>query len=249
MKTALCRICKSEIAYRGSRPREFCSISCKAEWQRQQKPATKEWLYQKYIVEGLNCTEIAKIVNRDSKGVWNWLKGYGIPTRPRGGHTSPGAFKKGQPSAFRGRKLTEEHKQAVREARQKDGRIPALINGKHWLHVYTDRKPASWKGGITPERQVLYASAEWKEAVKTVWERDNGICQRCNLDARSVHGKKLRSRTFCIHHKISFMCKEERVNTANLVLLCRPCHLWVHSNANVGKEFLDDDKSARSKNH
>jgi len=41
-------------------------------------------LYQKYVVERLSTYDIAKLVHRDPKQVYWWLKGYDIPTRPRG---------------------------------------------------------------------------------------------------------------------------------------------------------------------
>lgn len=62
----------------------FCSRECKSAFQRRRKPVTKEWLEQKYIEEGLGCPEIAAIVGRHPKRVYEWLKNLGIPTRPRG---------------------------------------------------------------------------------------------------------------------------------------------------------------------
>lgn len=34
-----------------------------------------------------------------------------------------------------------------------------------------------------------------------------------------------------------------RLNLDNLVLLCAPCHYWVHSKANKRKEFLGSFQS------
>lgn len=31
-----------------------------------------------------------------------------------------------------------------------------------------------------------------------------------------------------------------RTSIENLILLCEPCHYWVHSKANSKKEFIDD---------
>jgi transposase-like protein len=36
----------------------------------------------------------------------------------------------------------------------------------------------NWKGGVTPERQAFYASAEWKRVCRVVWKRDKATCQR-----------------------------------------------------------------------
>lgn len=83
--------------------RFFCNHVCKGSWQKRAQPVSREWLIQKYSIECLDCVEIGRLVGRDPKSVWNWLKGWGIPTRARGGaENSP--FKKGQPSLFLGHK-------------------------------------------------------------------------------------------------------------------------------------------------
>lgn len=205
----------------------YCNTTCKAEWQKTQRPVTVEWLHQKYVVEGLDCTAISKLVGRDSKSVWNWLKGSGIETRKRG-FSSPSPFVKGGVSPFKGRKHTDEVKEKIRQCRVKDGRIPAYINGVHWLKA-TGRRPAAWRGGITPERQAFYATPEWKECVKAVWQRDDAKCQKCGLDHRTVLRGIIR---FDIHHIDGFSIVERRSDVTNLVLLCQKCHKWVHSKKN-----------------
>jgi thymidylate synthase (FAD) len=95
-----------------------------------------------------------------------------------------------------------------------------------------------WKGGLTPERQALYASPEWVDAVKMVWARDNATCQKCG-----AHHNTAKSRgTFHIHHIVSFMVRELRADVDNLVLLCRDCHHWVHSKSNESKLFIKESK-------
>jgi hypothetical protein len=212
----------------------YCSRDCKAEAQRRQKPVDREWLYEKYIVEGLGAPEIAHLVGRDEKRVWEWLKGYKIPTRPRGGASSPGSFKKGQSSAFAGHRHTEQARDAVRQARFRDGRVPYLKDGKHHLKGKRGAETPNWKGGITPEHARVYDSQEWKEAVKSVWKRDNATCQRCGKHHNTVQSRG----TFDIHHIIGFEVIELRCVVSNLVLLCEPCHYWVHSNENTRKDFL-----------
>src|SRR6266545_6271825 len=75
----------------------FCDKTCKGEYQRTFKPVSEKWLREHYTDKKLDTTQIAHIVKRDPKSVWNWLKDFGIPTRPRGGYTCPNCFKKGQP--------------------------------------------------------------------------------------------------------------------------------------------------------
>lgn len=208
----------------------FCSRQCKAEWQRTQKPVDREWLYQKYVVEQLDCTQIAALVNRNSKRVWEWLRDYGIPTRSRGttGNWKYSTHRKGfiQSEATR-------HK--IREARLKDGRVPYLKNGTHHLKGKRGADTPNWRGGVTPLRQTVQQSAEWKAAVKAVWKRDNATCQRCGLP----HSKaKEQAIGFDVHHIVSFSVEALRCEPSNLILVCKSCHRWIHSRANTSKEFL-----------
>ena len=91
-----------------------------------------------------------------------------------------------------------------------------------------------WKGGITAERQALYANKAWRSAVAFIWKRDEATCQRCHRKA----GKRAGPR-FHIHHRVSFAVNEARVDVDNLVLLCCPCHRWIHSKKNIKRMFLN----------
>lgn len=139
-------ICKTSLGV----PR-YCGINCKSEAQRRSKPVTKEWLEQKYLIEKLGCPEISKLVNRNSKRVWEWIVDFGIPTRSPGAESGAKSFKPGQKSLFAGKKHTDETKKLFRDLRLKD---------------------------------------------------------------------PLRS------------------EPSNLILLCRDCHLWIHSNENAKQDFI-----------
>lgn len=226
MKTR-CKECGEEIP----RHRRFCDIDCKALFQERARPVTKEWLVEQYVEKGRTANDIAKEVNRDPKSVWTWLKKWGIETRPRGSYLQ-NRFPKGHAS-FTGKSHTEETKEKIRQARIREGSVPYLQNGQHWLKGKPRGTVAAWKGGITPERQAFYATPEWAVAVKAVWKRDDAKCQRCGKDSRIRDGV-----LFHIHHIASFQVKELRHEVSNLVLLCAPCHRWVHSKGNTNKEFL-----------
>lgn len=105
---------------------------------------------------------------------------------------------------------------------------------KNPMYGKRGKDSTNWKGGSTPERQAFYSSIEWRAVVPLVWKRDNATCQRCghrHYYKDTVH--------FCIHHIVSFRVKEMRTELSNLVLLCTSCHLWVHSKANVNREFIE----------
>lgn len=239
-----CNYCNLSLQrYKSKTKKYFCDIECKANWQikqREEKGFDKQFLIREYINKRKSADQIAREIGRDPKRVWEWLRNYNIKTRPRG--TDYGQnFKKGQISAFKGKKHTEETKEKTRQARLKDGRIPCYINGIHWMHYYK-RKPASWRGGITPERQAFYSTEQWSNAIKKVWKRDKGLCGRCN----KKHNTKQNRGSFHIHHIINFSFKKTRAKLDNLILLCRTCHLWVHSIKNKKGEFIKDEKENKS---
>lgn len=193
-----------------------------------------ERLTELYVTQGMGCPEIGRMYERDPKTVHYWLRRASIPTRPRGADQAQWFAKGGDPRSFSGTKHSAETKAKLAIASK--GRIPFLRNGQHWLlTVPADQNP-NWKGGATPERQEFYRSTEWKRAVRAVWRRANACCERCGLDWRTVD--RATTPTFPIHHIVSFAVRELRAAVDNLALLCRPCHLWVHSNANTAGEFI-----------
>lgn len=212
----------------------FCDNKCKGNWQIKQRESlgfTKEWLIDQYITQGKDANQIGREIGRDGKSVWNWLSLYGIPTRPRG-HDTSHLPKDG--SSFKGKKHSIETRKILSEISKADGRVPWGKNNKHPLKGKKGEFSPNWKGGITPERQAFYCSEEWVEAVKQVWKRDNATCQNCGKHHNTAKNRG----TFHIHHIISFQVRELRSDISNLVLLCRECHFFIHSNENVNKLFL-----------
>lgn len=200
-----------------------------------EKYKVKEWLQHQYIDLHRSADDIAKDENRDSKTIWSWLKKFEIPTRKRGAESSPGTFKKGHKLGI-GRKHTEATKQKIREASLADGRVPWGKNNEPYWRGKTGQEHPSFKGGLTPERQSVYSSQEWVDAVKAVWARDDATCQCCGKHHNTTESRG----TFHIHHIVSFQVKESRTNPDNLVLLCKECHQFVHSNLNIEKRFIKE---------
>jgi HNH endonuclease len=194
-----------------------------------------EWLREKYETERLDCVQIAALFGCDPKTAWEWIKAAGIETRKRGYGQPANHFKRGQRSVFAGHKHSPTSLAKIEQATRARGGVPYLKNGVHWLK-HPGAVNGRWLGGITPERQTFYRSPEWKEAVKAVWKRDNGICQRCALDYRTIQRSAL-SR-FHIHHIDSFAIAARRTLLENLILVCRECHLWIHSKDNPAHLFL-----------
>lgn len=214
----------------------FCNVSHKAQWQRRQKERAgydKAWLSDQYISQRKSADQIAREIGRDPKRVWEWIRDYGIETRPRG--TDYGQnFKPGH-SAFKGKSHSEETREKIRRRRLEDGRVPYLMpDGTHAMRGRKGQSHPAWKGGLTPERQAFYSSIEWKSACKAVWHRANAKCERCGKH----HNESANRGTFHVHHIVSFMVRELRATPSNLALLCDECHRFVHSRKNNQKEFI-----------
>jgi hypothetical protein len=104
---------------------------------------------------------------------------------------------------------------------------------KHWgstgsangMYGATGPMNPHWKGGATPERQALYASAEWKAAARVVRKRDANACQKCG----AVAGRRT---PLHIHHITPFHAAPGlRTEVDNLVLVCKKCHSDLHRKA------------------
>ena len=194
---------------------------------------SNDWLRLKYIDEGVDANAIGRIVGRAGKTIWEWIRAAGIPTRSRGRGNPSLHFKKGNHSPTTGKRRPDTVRAKVGAASRQRGAVPYMKNGVHWMKA-TGRKPANYKGGITPERQAFYRSEEWKSAVKQVWHRDNATCCRCG----DHHNHKDLRGTFAIHHVDGFQITERRADPTNLILVCAPCHRWIHGKNNTEKLFL-----------
>lgn len=185
-----------------------------------------EWLKQKYEVEGLDCVQIGRLVSRDPKTVWAWLKKCGIQTRPRGSNWQTNLLNGRQP----GFKQSDAQKQKLREARLADGHFPKQSDGRPYWAGKTGEAHPTWRGGVTPERQAFYASLEWKAARQYTYARAKSRCERCGIHSSEAD--------MHVHHVMPFFVKSLRAARHNLRLLCVPCHRFVHSGANGEREFL-----------
>jgi 5-methylcytosine-specific restriction endonuclease McrA len=98
--------------------------------------------------------------------------------------------------------------------------------------VAGENNPA-WRGGVTPERQRLYKTPEWRSLVQSIFMRDGFRCVRC------AAGQDHSEHSLHAHHVATWAeAPALRSEPTNLVTLCRKCHTWVHSNANTERDYL-----------
>lgn len=89
----------------------------------------------------------------------------------------------------------------------------------------------SWRGGVTPERQRLYKSPEWKTLISACFARDGYRCVCCDAPKTrraGLHAHHIKS--WADYPNLRFVLK-------NLVTLCGECHRWVHSRKNKGRLY------------
>lgn len=96
----------------------------------------------------------------------------------------------------------------------------------------TGDKNPRYVDGSSPERQRLYAQGAGRQFIRDVLARDGFKCRRCGSGksgAKSLHA----------HHVKPWAGNPAlRFDAENAVTLCRSCHSWVHSKANVAREWL-----------
>ncbi len=90
----------------------------------------------------------------------------------------------------------------------------------------------NYKDGSSSERDCMKATKRYKELLRAVYARDDYTCARCGC--RGSGAGQLNA-----HHRRAWAGnREARFDADNLVTLCRRCHEWVHSNANVDHMFV-----------
>lgn len=191
------------------------------------------WLRQKYETEGLSTYDIGKIVGRDPKSIHRKLIDFGIPTRPRGLNLRdednfmrrPGAI-----NPFKGRR----HSAETRAVLSKKASVPKphIRGERNGMAGRTGESNPNFKDGSSPERQRLYANAEWKAFLRRIYARDLYRCTRCGSP------KKGRRSLHAHHIKPWAGNPTLRFDESNVVTLCRKCHEWVHSTLNINRELL-----------
>ena len=119
-----------------------------------------------------------------------------------------------------------------------------------WAKEHNREKHWNWKGGISSlydEVRRFLKSINWAQ---DVYRRDNYTCQRCgNASGNDLNAHHIvLIKNLMIYYDIKTI--EDAVNCPafrslmNGITLCKRCHNWVHSNANINKEFIREIEKA-----
>lgn len=104
---------------------------------------------------------------------------------------------------------------------------PLWVREKLSLAKKGDKAP-NWKGGISPENQIIRGSLKYQVWRSSVFGRDGYKCQRCG--AKSGWSKQLKMRTKIHAHHVKPFSEypELRFDVNNGITLCIPCHIEIH---------------------
>ena len=101
-----------------------------------------------------------------------------------------------------------------------------------------------------PRYQRLLNSKRWMKVKRQVWQRAEGLCERCKRDGIAERGVPYITPGVDCHHKIpveSAKTEQEMERLAydvnNIELLCIPCHIKTHQEMRSHKA----DKVAENK--
>jgi 5-methylcytosine-specific restriction endonuclease McrA len=195
----------------------------------------RNWLYQRAVVERLSVPKIARLAGCGTWKVHNRLRRFGIPRNPVGYNLSSAGTDNimAQPGAvnpFAGKCHTDSTRRRL--SQKASVPKPHLRGANNGMSGRTGPSNPNWRGGHTPERQLFYESQEWKNVSRLLRKRDKHVCRRCG---RQKTGRK----SLHIHHIRSWAeYPDLRTTLSNLVLLCKECHNWVHSNLNTNMEWI-----------
>lgn len=92
---------------------------------------------------------------------------------------------------------------------------PWLRGERNGMAGRTGARNPNWRGGVSPERQRLYANAEYRALLTSVRKRDGLRCTKCADANPPLH----------VHHVKAWATHPElRFDPDNLVTLCKSCH-------------------------
>ena len=105
-----------------------------------------------------------------------------------------------------------------------------------------------------PRYQKLLNSKRWMKVKRQVWQRAEGLCERCKRDGIAERGVPYITPGVDCHHKIpveSAKTEQEMERLAydvnNIELLCIPCHIKTHQEMHSHRKEKVAENKARAR--
>jgi hypothetical protein len=165
-----------------------------------------EWVYQKYVVDGLSAKKIGGLCGRSSGSIRRFLERQNIRVR-----TSPRESLRRFHREKRGETVLD-HPEELRKLYIGEGLPPHVIAAMIGTSTSGPRSNF-WEGGISKHHRAPGFSRGLKKKIR---DRDRNRCVICET-----------TRDLVVHHRNS---DGDDHRESNLVTLCRSCHSWVHVN-------------------
>lgn len=124
----------------------------------------KEILEKLYLDEEMSMHEIAEFLDVSVGSVYNYIKKYGIPSRPQMTEKTKrkiSAKLKGKPSKLKGRKLSQETKKKISKSNKGKYKNPSIYGGHKkkrrdgYISVYMPDHPYATKDGYVMEHILV----------------------------------------------------------------------------------------------
>ena len=195
----------------------------------------EKWLYEKYVVDGLNASEIANLLGCTDSAVRSAMQRHDIKIR---------AWSDKRPHQLNNytwlkQKYIDEQQSATQIAVLLDCNPTAVtmaldrndVKRRTFLESISGKFNPNWQGGISFEPYCVKFKESLKERVRNKFGRKCLLCSKTEkeqMDDQIKHGK--RSQRLSIHHvNYHKNCGCDGTNCI-LVPLCSSCHAKTNSN-------------------
>lgn len=183
----------------------------------------KEFLVQKYIIEGLSVADIGFLCNIAPYAITCSLKKFDIEIR------KPTMWTESRRKKMIGASHPRFGKINSLEMRKKISEGLLKLNYENPNRTPKGEKSHNWRGGVDSVNRAIRDTHEIDQWKKEVFERDNYTCQFCNKRGGKCHIDHIKPlSTIITEHSIRSLedarkCKEIW-DTSNGRVLCVDCH-------------------------
>jgi hypothetical protein len=201
----------------------------------------REWLYEKYVEEGLTNVEIADICDVSDSTICLWKKKFDIPSRDEtpervkekiAESVSQHIEQNGHP--FKGKSHTEKSKNKISESKSGENHQFYGESRPEFAEKVSGSNNPAYKDGRSEEYDFR-KSNKWQNFSFKIKEKSNWTCQNCGS-----HGSEEEIQT---HH--TRPVSEGGDKYSNLfIVLCKDCHdnkssFW--HNSTVAEQLAEID--------